>query len=41
MKTMEIWKDVLSYEGIYQISNLGRCKSMEREITYSDYEKAI
>lgn len=27
----EIWKDILGYEGIYQISNLGRCKKLYRE----------
>lgn len=26
----EIWKDVVGYEGYYQISNLGRVKSVER-----------
>ena len=26
----EVWKDVVGYEGLYQISNLGRVKSMER-----------
>lgn len=26
----EIWKDVKDYEGIYQISNLGRVKSLDR-----------
>ena len=26
----EIWKDVPGYEGIYQVSNLGRIKSMSR-----------
>jgi len=25
----EVWKDVLNYEGIYQISNLGRVKSLK------------
>lgn len=28
----EVWKDVVGYEGIYQISNLGRVKSLEREV---------
>jgi len=28
----EIWKDIVGYEGIYQISNLGRVKSLERFI---------
>ena len=29
---MEIWKDVFGYEGCYQISDLGRVKSMERMV---------
>lgn len=28
----EIWKDVKGYEGMYQVSNLGRVKSLERQI---------
>jgi hypothetical protein len=28
----EIWKDVSNYEGLYQVSNLGRIKSLERKI---------
>jgi hypothetical protein len=27
---MEIWKDIQNYEGSYQVSNLGRIKSLER-----------
>lgn len=27
----EIWKDVPEYEGVYQVSSLGRVKSLERE----------
>lgn len=27
---MEIWKDIEGYEGLYQISNLGRVKSLKR-----------
>lgn len=27
---MEIWKDIKGYEGEYQVSNLGRVKSLER-----------
>ncbi|WP_405320527.1 NUMOD4 motif-containing HNH endonuclease, partial [Frisingicoccus sp.] len=27
---MEVWKDIAGYEGLYQISNLGRVKSIER-----------
>ncbi len=26
----EIWKDIEGYEGYYQVSNLGRVKSLER-----------
>ena len=29
----EIWKDVPGYAGIYQVSNLGRVKSLQRVIT--------
>ena len=28
----EIWKDVKGYEGLYQVSNLGRVKSVERQV---------
>lgn len=27
----EIWKDIQGYEGIYQVSSLGRIKSLERK----------
>lgn len=30
---MEIWKDVKGYEGLYQISNMGRLRSLDRVIT--------
>lgn len=29
--TNEIWKDIAGYEGLYQVSNLGRVKSLPRE----------
>ncbi|ASZ75616.1 NUMOD4 motif protein [Enterococcus phage phiSHEF4] len=28
--TEEIWKDIKGYEGLYQVSNLGRVKSLKR-----------
>jgi hypothetical protein len=28
----EIWKEVLGYEGLYQVSNLGRVKSLDRVV---------
>jgi len=30
----EIWKDVKNYEGLYQVSNLGRIKSLERYVNH-------
>lgn len=27
---IEVWKDIAGYEGMYQVSNLGRVKSLER-----------
>lgn len=27
---MEIWRDIIGYEGLYQVSNCGRVKSLER-----------
>ena len=32
----EEWKDIKGYEGLYQVSNLGRVRSLERIITYTD-----
>ncbi len=31
---MEEWRDIKGYEGLYQVSNEGRVKSLEREIEY-------
>ena len=28
-KMVEIWKDIKGYEGLYQVSNLGRVKSLK------------
>jgi hypothetical protein len=28
----EIWKDVVGYKGLYQVSNLGKIKSLERTV---------
>lgn len=28
----EVWKDIPEYEGVYQVSNLGRVKSLDRII---------
>jgi hypothetical protein len=29
---IEIWKDIENYEGFYQVSNLGRIRSLDRII---------
>lgn len=36
VELQEVWKDVVGYEGYYQVSNLGRVKSLDREISYID-----
>ena len=28
----EVWKDIPDYEGLYQVSNLGRIKSLKRKV---------
>lgn len=33
----ELWKNIKDYEGLYQISNLGRVKSLERVVKHSRY----
>lgn len=41
---MEIWKDVIGYEGAYQVSNIGRVKSINRVYmcgTHSMQERII
>ena len=34
MDNTEIWKDIEGYEGLYQVSNLGRVKSLERKVKF-------
>lgn len=38
---MEIWKDIKGYEGMYQVSNLGRVKSLERMMKNRKCEEII
>ena len=28
----EIWKDIKEYEGLYQVSNLGRVRSLDKKV---------
>ena len=39
VEEQEIWKDVVGYEGLYEVSNLGRVKSVAR-IIYKDYRNS-
>ena len=32
MEEKEIWKDIEGYEGLYEVSNMGRVKSLERTV---------
>ena len=36
MENIEIWKDIENYEGLYQVSNLGRVRSLERDVYYQN-----
>jgi len=35
----EIWKDIENYEGYYQVSNLGRIRSVTREVIHKNGNK--
>ena len=37
----EIWKDIPSYEGLYQSSEMGRVRSLDRIVVYSDGRKRL
>ena len=37
----EIWKDIEGYEGIYQVSNLGRVRSLDRTIIGGAYNSPM
>lgn len=37
----EIWKPIKGYEGIYEISNKGRVKSLYREVRVSEYSYMV
>lgn len=35
----EIWKQVIGYESLYEVSNLGRLKSVKRKVSYNRWNK--
>lgn len=38
---MEVWKDIKGYEGLYQVSNKGRIKGMDRTVScHSKFKKS-
>ena len=37
----EIWKEIKGYEGYYEVSNLGRFRSMNRIIIFSNGRKVF
>ena len=37
----EVWKSVVGYEGLYQVSNLGNVKSLERIIKYKENHSGL
>lgn len=40
-KDIEIWEDIKGYEGLYQISNLGQVKSLEKYVPYKHTSNAL
>ena len=42
-KTEEVWKDVVGYKGLYQVSNIGRVKRLAhtREINPKGYKQIV
>lgn len=38
---MEIWKEIKGYEGLYEVSNLGRVRSVDRTVLYKNGQTHI
>lgn len=41
MKQTELWRDIIGYEGCYQVSNLGRVKSVVRTVRSYPNERIV
>lgn len=37
----EIWKDIVEYEGLYQVSNLGKVRGLSRLIIVGNYKRLV
>lgn len=37
----EIWQDVVGYEGLYKVSNLGRVKTLQKQVGRKESEKIL
>ena len=40
-KICEIWRDIKEFNGVYQVSNFGRVRSVERHINTRTYPSQI
>lgn len=40
-KTVEEWKDIKNFEGLYQVSDWGNVRSLDREIIYKNGKKSF
>lgn len=38
---IEVWKDVLGYEGFYQVSNTGKVRSLDRVVNAKSFSKTL
>lgn len=38
---MEIWRDVVGFEGLYQVSNYGNVKSIERVVSFGSSSRTV
>ncbi len=41
MNSTEVWKDIEGYEGLYQVSDLGRVRSLDREDAQGHHIKGV
>lgn len=41
MNSIEIWKDIIGYEGLYQVSNFGNVKSLDRCVPFGTNHRIV